>query len=62
MGQAAAIERDDSLTARHRYAVSEVREIVGRIWTWVLIGIGGGALFHAFVPEGWVTGHLGGDA
>ena len=62
MGEVAAIERDNSLLARHRYAVSEVREIVGRIWKWVLIGIGVGALFHGFVPEGWVTEHLGGDA
>ena len=43
MGQAAAVERDSSLTARHRYAVAEVKEIVGRIWKWVLIGIGGSA-------------------
>jgi hypothetical protein len=62
MGQAGAVERDKSLLARHRYALSEVREIVGRIWKWVLIGIGIGAMFHGFVPEGWVTAHLGGDA
>jgi len=62
MGQADAIERDNSLLARHRYAVAEVKEILGRIWKWVLIGIGIGALFHGFVPEGWVTAHLGGDA
>jgi uncharacterized membrane protein YraQ (UPF0718 family) len=62
MGQAAAVERDNSLLARHRYAVAEVKEIVGRIWKWVLIGIGVGALFHGFVPAGWVTEHLGGDA
>ncbi len=62
VGQAATVEKDDSYRARHRYAVAEVREIVGRIWKWVLIGIGVGALFHGFVPAGWVTEHLGGDA
>jgi hypothetical protein len=51
-----------SLTARHRYAMGEVREIVGRIWRWVLLGIGVGALFHGFVPADWVTTHLGGGA
>jgi uncharacterized membrane protein YraQ (UPF0718 family) len=51
-----------SLAARHRYALGEVREIVGRIWRWVLLGIGVGALFHGFVPAGWVTEHLGGGA
>ena len=62
MGQAADVERDDSLAARHQYAVAEVTEIVGRIWKWVLIGIGVGALFHGFVPTHWVTEHLGGDS
>ena len=62
MGQAAGVERDDSLAARHQYAVAEVTEIVGRIWKWVLIGIGVGALCHGFVPTQWVTEHLGGDS
>jgi uncharacterized membrane protein YraQ (UPF0718 family) len=53
---------DTSLVARHRYALAEVREIVGRIWKWVLIGIGVGALFHGFVPAGWVSENLGGDS
>jgi len=61
MGDAAVIEEDTSLLGRHRYAVGEVREIVGRIWRWVLVGIGVGALFHGFVPAGWVTEHLGGE-
>ncbi len=62
MGQTALPQPDGRLLARHRYALAEVKEIVGRIWKWVLIGIGLGALFHGFVPEGWVTEHLGGDA
>ena len=60
MGQTALPERDSSLKGRHNYAVSEVKEIVGRIWTWVLIGIGVGALFHGFVPVTWVGEHLAG--
>ncbi|NEV64054.1 permease [Thiorhodococcus minor] len=61
MGDAAMPEPDTSLLGRHRYAIGEVKEIVGRIWRWVLIGIGVGALFHGFVPAAWVTEHLGGD-
>ncbi|EGV29553.1 Protein of unknown function DUF318, transmembrane [Thiorhodococcus drewsii AZ1] len=61
MGETGAIETDRSLLGRHRYALGEVREIVGRIWIWVLIGIAVGALFHGFVPADWVTTHLGGD-
>jgi uncharacterized protein len=60
MGQVALPERDSSLRGRHRFAVAEVREIVGRIWKWVLIGIGLGALFHGFVPESWVARNLSG--
>lgn len=61
MGKMQAPETDNSLKGRHRYAVAEVKEIVGRIWKWVLIGVGLGALFHGFVPESWVAAHLGGD-
>jgi uncharacterized membrane protein YraQ (UPF0718 family) len=60
MGQVAMLEKDASFIGRHRYAVSEVKEIVGRIWKWVILGIGVGALFHGFVPESWVTEHLAG--
>ena len=62
MGETALPEPDISFTGRHRYALAEVREIVGRIWKWVLIGIGVGALFHGYVPASWVSEHLGGDS
>jgi len=58
MGKADLPEPDGSLQGRHSYAVAEVKEIVGRIWMWVLIGVGVGALFHGFVPEAWVSEHL----
>lgn len=62
MGQADIPVPDSSMQGRHNYAIAEVREILGRIWRWVLIGIGVGALFHGFVPESWVSEHLaGGD-
>jgi len=59
MGQASLPQPDTSLRGRHRYAVTEMKGIVGRIWKWVLIGIGVGALFHGFVPKAWVVSHLG---
>lgn len=62
MGETPAIEQDTSLAGRHRFAVQEVKEIVGRIWKWVLAGVALGALFHGFVPQSWVSEHLsGGD-
>ena len=60
MGETAQLEADTSLAGRHRYAWGEVKEIVGRLWKWVVAGIAVGALFHGYVPEGWVTEHLGG--
>jgi uncharacterized membrane protein YraQ (UPF0718 family) len=61
MGEGELPAPDTSFRGRHRYALGEVREILGRIWKWVLIGIGVGALFHGFVPAGWVAAHLGGE-
>jgi uncharacterized membrane protein YraQ (UPF0718 family) len=59
MGEAAVVRPDTSLRGRHRFAVAEVKEILRRIWKWVFIGIGVGALFHGFVPADWVVEHLG---
>jgi uncharacterized protein len=58
MGNTQLPTQDTSLKGRHRYAMAEVKEIIGRVWKWVLIGIGIGALFHGFVPESWVSEHL----
>ena len=48
-----------TLKDRHRFAVMELRVILSRIWKWVLIGVGLGAALHGFVPEKWITDHLG---
>lgn len=61
MGQLQLPEQDNSLHGRHRFAVAEVKEIVGRIWKWVIAGIAVGALFHGYVPEAWVSEYLSGD-
>jgi uncharacterized membrane protein YraQ (UPF0718 family) len=58
MGELAQPTADTSLKGRHHYAMAEVREIVGRIWKWVILGIGVGAIFHGYIPEDWVTRHL----
>lgn len=48
-----------TLAQRHRFAKDELKEIVGRIWKWVLIGVGLGAGLHGFVPDDWFAEHLG---
>ncbi|MCF7945326.1 MAG: permease [Spirochaetia bacterium] len=48
-----------SLKERHLFAKDEVSTIFGRIWKWVLIGVGAGAMLHGFVPEEFITDTLG---
>lgn len=59
MGEAQPPAADRSWRGRHRFAVAEVKEIIRRIWKWVVIGIAVGAAFHGFVPGDWVTTYLG---
>jgi hypothetical protein len=42
-----------------RYGLESVREIVGRVWIWVLLGIAVGAGIHGYVPEGFIAGIMG---
>ncbi|QYJ85788.1 permease [Shewanella mesophila] len=44
---------------RHQFAKSETSEIFGRVWKWVIIGVGIGAALHGFVPAGWLQANLG---
>ncbi len=55
MAETPILKTDNSLNARHRYAIGEVKEIVGRIWKWIILGIGLGALFHGYFPQEWAT-------
>lgn len=48
-----------SLKERHSFAKEEMLEIFGRVWKWVIIGVGLGAALHGFVPDGWIKEHLG---
>ncbi|MBR9865780.1 MAG: permease [Oceanospirillales bacterium] len=48
-----------SMTERHQFARDETLEIFGRVWKWVIIGVGLGAALHGFVPDGWIETHLG---
>jgi uncharacterized membrane protein YraQ (UPF0718 family) len=48
-----------SLKERHSFAKEEMLEIFGRVWKWVIIGVGLGSALHGFVPDGWIQEHLG---
>ena len=47
---------------RIRIGIEQVREIVGRVWIWVVAGITVGALIHGYVPEDLMVRIMGGEA
>lgn len=51
-----------NLADRLRVGLEQVRDIVGRVWVWVLAGIGVGALIHGYVPESTMLRIMGGEA
>ena len=51
-----------TLVDRLKIGVDQVREILGKVWMWVLIGIGIGAAIHGYVPEAMMLKIMGGDA
>jgi uncharacterized membrane protein YraQ (UPF0718 family) len=48
-----------SFRERNHFARREVKEIFGRIWKWILIGVGAGAAIHGYVPESVIVENLG---
>lgn len=51
-----------SWTDRFQQAAESTREIVGKVWLFVIIGISIGATIHGYVPEDALTGMMGEDA
>ena len=51
-----------TMADRLKIGVEQVREIVGRVWIWVLLGIGIGAAIHGYVPEAMMLRIMGGEA
>lgn len=48
--------------ARIRYGLGAVRDIVGKVWLYVMVGIAVGAGIHGYVPEGIMAGFMGKSA
>jgi len=51
-----------SLADRLKIGFEQVREIVGKVWIWVVIGISIGALIHGYVPQSVMLRIMGGEA
>ncbi len=61
-GEATAAPGEDlSWPERFQAGLRHVREIVGRVWPYVLVGIGLGALIHGYVPEDFMAAFMGRD-
>ncbi len=59
MGEAAAASEQLAWAARVSYAWQAVKDIVGKVWPWVLAGIAVGALIHGYVPQDFMAGIMG---
>jgi uncharacterized membrane protein YraQ (UPF0718 family) len=51
-----------SFADRLKIGLDQVREILGKVWIWVVIGISIGALIHGYVPEAMMLRIMGGEA
>ncbi len=51
-----------TITQRVEAALDETREIVGRVWKWVLIGVAIGAAIHGWVPGDFLVKYAGPDS
>jgi hypothetical protein len=58
----AAGESSLTLSERTEAGFSAVREIVGKIWPYILAGIAIGAAIHGYVPEDFMASIMGKDA
>jgi len=47
---------------RVRYGIDAVRDIVGKVWPYVVAGIGVGAAIHGYVPENFMARIMGAQA
>ena len=47
---------------RLKIGADQVREIVGKVWIWVLVGIGIGAAIHGYVPEAMMLRIMGNES
>ncbi|MBU0945282.1 MAG: permease [Proteobacteria bacterium] len=61
-GEAVVIEEKLNWTDRIDRGREAVRDIVGKVWIYVVAGIGVGAMIHGYVPEDFMASVMGKDA
>lgn len=61
-GSAQVPDSDMRWVDRLRAGIEAVRDIVGKVWPWVVVGVGLGAFIHGYVPTGMLASFMGKDA
>jgi hypothetical protein len=51
-----------TLRDRVRYGLEAVKDIVGKVWKWIVLGIAVGAFIHGYVPENMLASVMGKEA
>ncbi|MCL4502171.1 MAG: permease [Deltaproteobacteria bacterium] len=62
MGQTPALLQKLTWMNRIDYGLHQVRDIVGKVWLYIILGIGAGAAIHGYVPEGFLAALMGKQA
>lgn len=59
-----AIVLSNRLTPRDRIVsgLNHVKDIVGKVWKWIILGIAVGAVIHGYVPSGYLASIMGKEA
>lgn len=55
----AIVEYKMTRKERIKYSLDQVKEIIHKVWLYVLIGVGIGAIIHGFIPQAWIETILG---
>ena len=61
-GKVEAESAEQDWVGRIRYGFEAVRDIVGKVWLYVVLGIAVGAGIHGYVPEGLMASFMGKSA
>jgi len=64
-GAAMPVEVSDerlTMVDRYKLGVEAVREIFSKVWLWIILGIGMGALIHGYVPQDLMVRIMGAEA
>lgn len=61
MESAASFTEELNFHDRLRFGVEQVKQVAGKVWPYVLIGVGVGAIIHNWIPESFIQNILGND-